>query len=347
MQGTGILHAPSSLVPSAHIGVTDMPPPIDPGLSTEEECRRFLSKVRWGAGFRCRNCRGTEFWEAAEEVRVCTHCQKQHSLTSGTAMHRRRLDYQTWVRAATLMVSRAPTGATPWFQAKCGLGNKNTASSLAESLLSWMAPSCPRDDFHYWIAPAGAAEDPLSGAVEVESLRVSGTDRGCKSPSASNQQDEFLAAVEVDATGRVERAKVTRIAPPLDDLDAQIARWRFLRCEIENQPVVRLGACFSEIQRRAPITDPGCAESDIIQRYVRWKEHVGSGRLDWGERLRDLVLRELPAGAVSVRRDHLGHYVRKATFRSLHPGRTQTELLEAIFARALKTGQPAHPPRPT
>lgn len=85
-----------------------LPAELVSGLpGSDEECVERLIRLRWGKdGFRCTRCRGRR-WSVVRSrprVRSCGGCGRQTSVTSGTLLHRTRVDLRVWFLGAALLM---------------------------------------------------------------------------------------------------------------------------------------------------------------------------------------------------------------------------------------------------
>ena len=295
------------------------------GLGSEEACRDFLAEIRWGDQFRCDHCGPGTPWVTSEGKRVCPHCDRQHSVTAGTSMHRTRISLTTWVGAALWMLQRGSTASAGSLREEFGIGSNNTARSLHRALESWMAPD---------------SESQLSGVVQVESVEISGEDRGCTSHSTLGQLDEYLVASEARRDGSRGDLRVTRIPPDAAPLAAQVARWEFLNRAIAPTAEPEFGEQFRSREEPGKLLGPPSSlDPQVLETYGRWgrtARPAGDSRLisAFGLRIRD----ELRVGEGCVSRTQVEHYVRKAQFLWRHDGDSELKRLRRIFHRALGGG---------
>jgi hypothetical protein len=66
-------------------------------FATEEQCKEFLSKLRWPRGFICPNCQHDDGFEiASRQLIQCRLCDHQTSVTAGTIFHKTHLPLPCW-----------------------------------------------------------------------------------------------------------------------------------------------------------------------------------------------------------------------------------------------------------
>jgi transposase-like protein len=122
---------------------------------TDEACGEYLVAVRWPQGFRCPACGHAHGWRLERRLPTfeCAGCERQSSVTAGTAMHRSHLPLTTWFWAAYLMATHSNGISALQLQAQLGIGSYKTAWLLARKLRRAM------------VDPARL---PLAGLVEVD-----------------------------------------------------------------------------------------------------------------------------------------------------------------------------------
>ena len=72
---------------------------FDRWFATEDGCRRYLSKTRWPAGFRCPRCASGDAWLTQRGLMHCKGCGHQSSPTAGTIFHGTRSSLRQWFQA--------------------------------------------------------------------------------------------------------------------------------------------------------------------------------------------------------------------------------------------------------
>src|SRR3954465_6050081 len=91
-------------------GMAEMPrslPAFEARFPDEAACARWLLEKRWPDGFRCPACGHAKAWELARErlTLQCAACERQVSVTAGTALHGSHLPLRTWFLAAWLVAA--------------------------------------------------------------------------------------------------------------------------------------------------------------------------------------------------------------------------------------------------
>lgn len=96
-------------------------------FGTEDNCRRYLFDLRWPDGFVCPACSGRTAWVNKKNFIVCTGCQAQISLTSGTILHGTKKRLALWFRAIWWICTHQEGGNARQLQQYLGLGSYQTA----------------------------------------------------------------------------------------------------------------------------------------------------------------------------------------------------------------------------
>ena len=70
----------------------------------EEDCKKYLFKIRWPNGYCCPRCQGDQYFMIkGRELFKCKRCYYQTSLTAGTVLHRTRTPLLVWFWAIFLI----------------------------------------------------------------------------------------------------------------------------------------------------------------------------------------------------------------------------------------------------
>jgi len=138
-------------------------PEFDAWFATEDDCRQYLVKLRWPAGFRCPRCSSTKAWPTKRGLMHCKGCGHQTSITSGTIFHRTRSPLRLWLQAMWWVTTQKNGASALGLQRILGLGSYETAWTWLHKLRRAM------------VRPG---RDRLSGEVEVDETFVGGVEKG-------------------------------------------------------------------------------------------------------------------------------------------------------------------------
>lgn len=96
-------------------------------FATEEDCREYLTHLRWPAGFVCPACQGKVGWLDRRHRWTCQDCRRQSTVTAGTIFEGTRQPLQVWFRAIWLVTSQKSGASALGLQRVLGLGSYETA----------------------------------------------------------------------------------------------------------------------------------------------------------------------------------------------------------------------------
>lgn len=57
-------------------------------FQTDEICKKYLSEVKWEAGYTCRKCKHTKYQERKDFSRTCNICNDTESPSANTLFHK-------------------------------------------------------------------------------------------------------------------------------------------------------------------------------------------------------------------------------------------------------------------
>jgi transposase-like protein len=135
-------------------------PAFEARFKTEEDCRAYLMKARWGGKPACARCTSTRVWPIRGGVRYeCADCRHQTSLTSGTVFEKTRKPLKLWFRAIFEISSRRTGISAMDLMRIMGFGSYETAWTWLHKLRSAMV----RSD-----------SEPLGPFVEMDEALVGG-----------------------------------------------------------------------------------------------------------------------------------------------------------------------------
>jgi transposase-like protein len=98
-------------------------------FADDAACLRYLERLRWAEGFRCRFCGvvGGEWWQMADGLRRCKACRHETSVTAGTILAGTRMPLVSWFAAVWYVVNHKNGVSALGLQRVLGLGSYQTA----------------------------------------------------------------------------------------------------------------------------------------------------------------------------------------------------------------------------
>lgn len=169
--------------------------------STERDCRRLLDELRWGEDgeeFECPACGHEERWLTADQVSVCSSCERQTSPTAGTIFQKSKTPLRVWFQAAWLAAAQKHGISARGVQQALEISSYRTAWTLLRKLR---------------LAMVRPGRDRLHGHVEVDEAWVgSRITPGNQPPKKTTGKGLVAIAVESmphQATfGRIRMARI-------------------------------------------------------------------------------------------------------------------------------------------
>jgi ISXO2-like transposase domain/Transposase zinc-ribbon domain len=122
-------------------------PEFEARFPDEAACARWLLEKRWPGGFRCPACGHDEAWELGRErlTLQCAACERQVSVTAGTALHGSHLPLRTWFLAAWLVATHRNGMSARQLWLQLGLGSYKSAWLLLRKLRRAVRPGRSHD----------------------------------------------------------------------------------------------------------------------------------------------------------------------------------------------------------
>jgi transposase-like protein len=168
-------------------------------FATEDACREYLTKLRWGHGFLCPACEGKVGWEDRRHRWTCQSCRRQTTVTAGTIFEGTHLSLQLWFRAVWLVTSQKSGASALGVKRVLGLGSYETAWLWLHKLRRAM------------VRPG---RDRLHGTVEVDEAFVGGVSSGTGRDGVGKALVAIAAEQDGKGIGRIRLARVADGSTP-------------------------------------------------------------------------------------------------------------------------------------
>lgn len=166
---------------------------LEARFATNEQCRAYLTHLRWSEGFSCPRCAGTKAWPTRRNRLVCTACRHQTTVTAGTIFQDSHLPLRSWFRVIWQVTSQKNGASALGVQRVLGFGSYQTAWTLLHKLRRAM------------VRPG---RDKLAGRVEVDETQVG---RPSYKGRGSPTKTLIVIAAQEDGNG-IGRIRMARIA---------------------------------------------------------------------------------------------------------------------------------------
>ncbi len=133
-------------------------------FGTDAQCRDYLLRQRWPAGFRCRVCGHGKAWALSRRhIYECAACGQQHSLLRGTIFEQTKTGLARWFLAIYLVTASKGGISAMELQRQMGFGSYQTAWTWLHKIRKAMVR--PR-------------REPLAARVEADETYVGGSKPG-------------------------------------------------------------------------------------------------------------------------------------------------------------------------
>jgi transposase-like protein/Zn ribbon nucleic-acid-binding protein len=170
-------------------------------FATEEDCRAYWIKARWGDTPSCAKCASTRLWTIRNgSTFECADCGHQTSLTSGTLLEKTRKPFKVWFRAVFEISTRRTGISAKDLQRILGFGSYETAWTWLHKLRAALV----RED-----------REPLGPFVQIDEALVGG--------KGSPNKELILVAAEPNHRVRLAHAANNDAATCKRFADGQIA----------------------------------------------------------------------------------------------------------------------------
>ena len=160
---------------------------------TNEDCLRYLEKIRWGGNPVCPYCHAAKSTPVDKELRHhCNNCNTSFSVTVNTIFHKTKADLQKWFLAISLILN-AKKGISARQLGRDLDVNKNTAWYMAMRIREAMLQD----------------RELLSGIIEVDETYVGGKSRPGSKKGRGTSKTPVVGLVQ--RGGRVTASKVSSV----------------------------------------------------------------------------------------------------------------------------------------
>jgi len=177
-------------------------PTFQARFGTDAQCRDYLFRARWPAGFCCVACgHGRAYHHQARVIDECAACGKQHSLRAGTMFEQTKTGLAKWFLAIFLVTSSKGGISAMELKRQMGFGSYQTAWSWLHKIRKAM------------VRPKRA---PLSARVEADETYVGGPRPGRSGRGAAGKTVVAGAVESGRGQGRGRRLGRLRLAVVAD-----------------------------------------------------------------------------------------------------------------------------------
>jgi transposase-like protein len=154
---------------------------LEQRFASEEQCRQYLSALRWPQGVICPHCGGRKVWAMQGGRWLCSVCRHQIRVTAGTIFQDTHQSLRLWFRLVWQLTSQKSGASALGLQRVLGLGSYQTAWTMLHKLRRAM------------VRPG---RDRLNGRVEVDETQIGGATPGHAGRGSPSKALVIIAAQE-------------------------------------------------------------------------------------------------------------------------------------------------------
>jgi len=186
------------------VGGIDYPQTLqefDEWFATEDNCARYLMRLRWPQAFHCPSCGSQESWLTSRSLLHCKQCHRQTSVTAGTVFEGTRKPLRVWFQAMWYITNQKVGVSALGLKRVLGLGSYQTAWTWLHKLRRAM------------VRPG---RDMLKGHIEVDETYIGGEEEGLRGRKTETKSIVVIA-IEVHSPkgfGRLRLRQVPDVTGP-------------------------------------------------------------------------------------------------------------------------------------
>ena len=170
-------------------------------FKTNQDCRLYLSKVKWEFGYSCRKCEHIGAQERKDFSRTCNKCSYTESVTSGTLFHKVKFGLRKAFFICFEMATSTKSLSATQMGVRYGVTEK-TARLFMHKVREAMKSS---------------ETNPIDGNVDIDEFVLGGKEKGKVGRSYDSKKKKTVCAVQLSDSGKVKRMYAMKI----DDFSAQ------------------------------------------------------------------------------------------------------------------------------
>jgi len=164
-------------------------------FDTEESCKKYLSEVKWGAGYSCRKCRHIKYQERKDLSRTCNICSTTESPTANTLFHKVKFGLQKAFFICFEMTATTKSISASQAASRFGI-REFTARLFMHKVREAMKSS---------------GNNPIEGIVHIDEFVVGGKETGKQGRSYNSKKKKAVCAVQLTDEGKVKRFYAIKI----------------------------------------------------------------------------------------------------------------------------------------
>jgi transposase-like protein len=164
-------------------------------FKTDEECKKYLSEIKWGNGYKCRKCGNTKYQERKNFSRTCNHCSDTESPMANTLFHKVKFGLRKAFFMCFEMATTTKSLSASQMSVRFGV-RENTARLFMHKIREAMKSS---------------ENYLMDGNVHIDEFVVGGKEEGKPGRSYDSKKKKSICAVELTKDGKVKRFYAMKI----------------------------------------------------------------------------------------------------------------------------------------
>ena len=164
-------------------------------FKTDENCKEYLSNIKWNDGYCCRKCGHTGYQVRKGFSRTCNKCSDTESPTCDTIFHKVKFGVRTAFFICFEMATTTKSLSASQMGIRYGVTEK-TARLFMHKVREAMQSS---------------EQHPMNGRVEVDEFVVGGKETGKVGRSYDSKKKKTVCALELTEQGKVKRMYAMKI----------------------------------------------------------------------------------------------------------------------------------------
>jgi len=156
---------------------------------TDEDCKKYLAKIKWEKGYKCRKCGHNGAQTRANLARTCNKCGDTESTTADTLFHKVKFPIRTAFFICFEMATTTKSLSATQMGVRFGVTEK-TARLFMHKIREAMKSS---------------QEHPIEGDVDIDEFVLGGKEEGKVGRSYDSKKKKTVCAVQLTEEGKVKR----------------------------------------------------------------------------------------------------------------------------------------------
>ena len=158
-------------------------------FKTNEDCKLYLSKIKWEKGYKCKKCGHTGSQIRKDYSRTCNKCSYTASTTANTLFHKVKFPLRTAFFICFEMATSTKSLSASQMGVRYGITEK-TARLFMHKIREAMKSS---------------ENNPIDGDVDIDEFVLGGKEKGKVGRSYDSKKKKTICAVQLTQLGKVKR----------------------------------------------------------------------------------------------------------------------------------------------